>query len=159
MTQTNTQTTILFPDEYRETELYEALAAQEAEQAAVEHDFRVHINTRAIENRAAQLQQAMDKASEAARVDEQAQEARRQEAAKRAKAARKRARETAFYRRMACCLIAAAVAYILMLIGAVSPVITVIVGIVALIWVCWEMFWIIRRAIRFWTRKEEEHHA
>lgn len=159
MTQTNTQTTILFPDEYRETELYEALAAQEAEQAAVEHDFHVHINTRAIENRAAQLQQAMDKASEAARADEQAQEVRRQEAAKRARAARKRARVTAFYRRIACCLIAAAVATLLEQAGAISPVLSFIVSLMAFLWVCWEMFWLIRKTIRFWTRKEEDHHA
>lgn len=148
-----TQTMTLFPDEYRETELYEAAAAQEAKQAAEEHDFHVHINTRATQNRAAQLQQAIDEANEAARIERAAKEARMHAEEKQARAAHRKACEKAYYHRIVYILFAAVSAYNLMLIGVVSKEFTTIVCVASLAWICWEMLCAFRGIFRLLYRK------
>lgn len=147
-----TQTTILFPDEYRETELYEALAAEEAKQAAAEHSFRVHINTRATQNRAAQLQKSIDEANEAARIAQAAEDARRHSEEKQAREAQKKAREEACVCRLAYCLFAAITAYRLLMVNAISKEIAIIVFVAALVWICLEMFWAFRGIYRLLYR-------
>lgn len=152
MTQTTPQTTILFPDEYREAELYEALAAQEAKQAADEHSFRVHINTRATENRAAQLQKSIDEANEAARIAQAAEDARMHSEEKQAREARKKARDEVFICRLVCCLFATITAARLLLVDAISLEIAMIVFVASLAWICWEMFWAFRGIYRLLFR-------
>lgn len=132
-----TQPTSSITDEILDCEFYQTTAEEEAALDAAEHNLHVYINARAAEDRAVRTQQAKENA----------------------RVARKRARVLAFYRRVTYCLITIAVATILTKIGAVSPVLTMIVCIAAAVWICREMVWIIRRSIRLLTRKKEERDA
>lgn len=132
-----TKTTPILLDDFFDCETDEDLAVNDEKMDAAERNLRVLINTHAKEERKAEERKANETQ----------------------KKARHRARVKACYRRLVCCALAAVAAYILTQIEAVSPVTALVIAIAALIRTIPELYWITRKTILFWTKKEGKHGA